>query len=194
MKSLMIIMWTLLLSTRIWPQAQTLIGGNIESGGFGGPVVKVGNVYDETAVIIGGRGGWIINHQYILGGGVYGLVTEIPSRLIPDLEMTMGYGGIEIEYIRRPNKLTHLSFIILLGGGGVGFSEPGTDTDENEYEYKSFYMAEPSVQLMLNVTQFFRAGIGGSYRFVKGVTGSGELSNDDIGGPTFVITFKFGTF
>jgi hypothetical protein len=61
-------------------QETTLINGEIESGGFGGPVLKVTSINGENAVMIGGRGGWIINHSLVLGGGGYGLVTEVKAK------------------------------------------------------------------------------------------------------------------
>jgi hypothetical protein len=42
------------------------------SGGFGGPVIKVININGENAVRVGGRGGWIINHSFVLAGGGIG--------------------------------------------------------------------------------------------------------------------------
>jgi len=38
-------------------QEATLINGEIESGGFGGPVLKVTSINGENAVMVGGRGG-----------------------------------------------------------------------------------------------------------------------------------------
>ena len=173
---------------------ETLIHGHIESGGFGGPVFKMGNIYHESALLIGGRGGWIINHQYVLGAGGYALVNEIPSKRWLNYNMDLGYGGIELTYIQHPDKLTHLSFMILLGGGSVGFTEKGREQWDESQDYATFYIAEPEVNLILNVTQFFRLGIGGSYRFVKGIQGENEITSNDLSGPTLVITLKFGTF
>ena len=56
---------------------QTLTGPYIESGGFGAPVVKMTSMMDEFAVLLGGRGGWILNRTFVLGGGGYGLVNDV---------------------------------------------------------------------------------------------------------------------
>ena len=103
-------------------QESTLISGDIESGGFGAPVIKVTNINGENAVIAGGRGGWIINHSFVLGGGGYGLVTDVNAK-VKDLNhqyVEMGYGGLEIEYIASSNDMIHLSMGLLVGGGGIG--------------------------------------------------------------------------
>lgn len=178
----------------VFAQQETLISGDFTSGGFGGPVIKIGPVYGETAALIGGRGGWIVDHRFIIGGGGYGLISEVPSKAFPELEMNMGYGGVELEYIHRPNKLTHWSFMVLIGGGGAGFSERNSDSWDADYDYDNFFIVEPSALMMLNVTPFFRLGAGGSYRFIRGINRDSELTDSDLGGAAFVIMLKFGTF
>ncbi|NIN69246.1 MAG: hypothetical protein GTO63_32105, partial [Anaerolineae bacterium] len=56
-------------------EPETLIEGDVRHGGFGGPVVKFTEVNNEFGVLVGGRGGWIINDSFVLGAGGYGLVT-----------------------------------------------------------------------------------------------------------------------
>jgi hypothetical protein len=63
---LLVIVFTL----PVLAQEATLINGEIESGGFGGPVLKVTSINGENAVLVGGRGGWIINHSFVLAAGV----------------------------------------------------------------------------------------------------------------------------
>ena len=105
---------------------QTLLDGDVTHGGFGGPVMKIGDVAGSTGIWVGGRGGWIINisdrHAISLGGGGYGLVTEHPARPVdPDDEpLAMnGYGGFEMEYTNRSYQIVHLTVTSLIGGGGV---------------------------------------------------------------------------
>ena len=101
-------------------QEQTLVGHGIESGGFGAPVVKFTQVNGEFGVLVGGRGGWIINHVFVLGGGGYGLVNDIWVRgFVPEPRLQFGYGGIELEGIIASNSLVHFTVVGLVGGGGV---------------------------------------------------------------------------
>ena len=48
-------------------QEKTLINGEIESGGFGGPVLKVTNINGENAVMVGGlaAAGLSIIHSFL---------------------------------------------------------------------------------------------------------------------------------
>ena len=51
----------------------------------------------------------------------------------------------------------------------------------------------PTVRAMLNVTSFFRIGIGGGYRLVSGVD-LDDLKDSEISGPSAEIVLKFGKF
>lgn len=196
MKTIAILATLLFLAFPVLAQEEeTLIKGDVEHGGFGGPVVKLGSLNGESGVLVGGRGGWIINHAFILGGGGYGLVTNVKAKTLgPNGEryLEFGYGGLELEYIPESNKLIHLSFMTLIGGGGVGWrddNEPMSFRRESE----AFFIVEPAVQATLNVTPFFRISAGVSYRYVSGLD-SKVSSNADLSGPSGVLTLRFGKF
>lgn len=177
-------------------QEQTLISGDIESGGFGGPVLKVTEFRDDVGLLVGGRGGWIINHAFVIGGGGYGLTTNIDAPVF-DHYLNVGYGGGIIEYIVLSDKLIHLSVNALIGGGGVNYRQRDWDDwdwDGNWYDdTDDFFVAEPGVDLMLNVSKIFRVGVGVSYRYVNGVDIRG-LSDSDMSGLSATFTLKFGKF
>ncbi len=178
----------------IFAQAETLVSGSIENGGFGGPVVKFTEIDGEFGLIVGGRGGWIMNHTFVIGGGVYGLVNQIDSDFIFDGELIplmMGYGGFEMEYIYSPNSLVHLSVYLLLGGGGLTYKE--YDDWHSPKVTDSFWIAEPALNVELNISSFFRISAGVGYRFVSDVN-LGDITDSDIAGVSGMLTFKFGKF
>ncbi|MCX6122972.1 MAG: hypothetical protein NTX44_15275 [Ignavibacteriales bacterium] len=176
-------------------QEATLINGEIESGGFGGPVLKVTNINGENSVMVGGRGGWIINHSFILGGGGYGLVTDVKSKVSDSVHqyIEMGYGGLELEYIASSNDLIHLSIGMLVGGGGIGYKFEDNDAFNASHNKNAFFVFEPNINANLNVTRFFRVAAGVSYRYVSGLK-SVVSTNADLSGPSANLTFKFGKF
>jgi len=190
----MLIAAVVLLSTTVIAQ-ETLISGEMESGGFGGPVVKLGTVNGESGIFVGGRGGWIVNHTFVLGGGGYGLVNRINARR-PSRNgfqyFQMGYGGLEVEYISEWEKLIHLSLQVLVGGGGVYYSGAENGMAHNQ-EQDAFFVLEPAVHANLNVTSRFVVSLGMSYRYISGVTHP-ATSNADLGGLNTVLTFRFGKF
>jgi hypothetical protein len=180
-------------------QAETLFDGNVSHGGFGGPVVQIGDVAGTTGVWVGGRGGWIINldenHAISLGGGGYGLVTNhrvpVPFDGNDELYAMGGYGGFIFEYTNHSYRLIHLTATTLIGGGGLMLRE--RDFDDVLDDVDSYFVLEPGIQAELNVTRFFRIAAGASYRFTSGISSFG-YTDKDFSGLNGVITFKFGGF
>jgi len=167
-------------------QPETLLSGPVRSGGFGAPVVKFSQVNDKFAVLVGGRGGWIVNDVFVIGGGGYGLTNQ--HHLSFDA-LDMGYGGLDLEYVNRPHELVHISLSVLVGGGGVTYFPRNSLVGFNS----GFFVAEPAMNIMVNVTPVFRIGIGGSYRAVEALSVP-ELSNRDLSGFSGHVQFKFGKF
>ena len=123
---------------------QTLISGEIESGGAGGPILKFSGVSDTFCVFLGGRGGWIINHMFMLGGGGYWLVSDV---FISGNKLHMGYGGFYAEYIINSDALVHFTVGSLIGMGNVHFDPEGSDS-------RSYFVLEPEANVELNVVTF----------------------------------------
>jgi hypothetical protein len=202
MRKIIIILFIAALQP-LFAQQETLIRSDkFTSGGFGGPVLKYTSFNNSGAMIIGGRGGWIINHSFVLGGGGYGLTTQVPvdvldgDIIIKDSDnLYIMYGGFEMEYIFRPLKVIHISIYTLLGGGSIGYR---SEFQDNHYDCgynmgKSFFIAEPAVNLELNVTAFFHLAFGASYRYTNGANYK-LINDDDIRGFSGIITVKFGRF
>ncbi len=190
-------------------QMKTLISGEVEHGGFGGPVVKASQVMGNSAVFVGGRGGWIVNHRYVLGGGGYGMASRMDARgeaeafyldedgMREDLTLQFGYGGVEFEWIGRPDNLIHYSFYTLIGAGGVTYVEKDDDNGRNDRHDSdrsdAVFVMEPAVNGEINVTEWFRIALGVSYRHVTDVDLVG-VDDADLSGVSGALTFKFGKF
>jgi len=176
---------------------ETLISGDVSHGGFGGPVVTFSNINNNTGVMAGGRGGWIINHMITIGGAGYGLVNRIPT--IPSvsgsdsLSLGLGYGGFEIGFIMNSWKLTHFSFFFLIGGGGASHILWDEEDFEMDNEGDAFFVLEPSIEAVLNVTKFFRISAGACYRYTSGLELQ-QITDSDISGLSAKISLKFGSF
>ena len=41
-----------------------------------GPAIRFTQIDGDFGVLVGGRGEWIINHRFVLGGGGYGLTNQ----------------------------------------------------------------------------------------------------------------------
>ena len=187
-------------------EQETLFSGDIEHGAFGGPSIKVLSVKDEPGVLVGGYGGWLINHSLMLGGGAFGLVNNIlASNDVPLINSkrpstAFGYGGPMIEYTGNPKELVHYTAHMLIGGGVAGYYlrdhhdwDEGPDLDFHNDNWDICLAMEFGAGVELNVASFFRINAGVSYLFVNGIELPG-LADGDINGPSAHLTLKFGKF
>jgi hypothetical protein len=179
----------------------TLLGRRgTDIGGFGGPVVKFSRLAGTDAVFSGGRGGVILNRRVVVGVGGYAVASEhirtdfrFEDGTRPSLQL--GYGGLELEVITQPSRLVHGTFSLLLGGGEAMYSartESGATVSTRTLASEVF-VAEPGAHLELNVTRWFRPGIGIGYRYVNGSDLPG-VNDAGLSGAVGTLTFKFGRF
>ncbi len=212
MRYLLFITALLLLTLSASAQKQeNLFDSPIEHGGFGAFAGKIASIRGETGLLLGGYGGWLINHQFMIGGGGYGLVTNVRASTEAQIDyapfgdplyVQFGYGGVMLEYIFMPAKLVHFNVQVLVGGGSVSYQNnyySNVVYAERGYgghygPYDAVFVAEPAVHVELNMTDWFRIVAGGSYRYVSGVSELTGIGNSDLSGVSGTIALKFGTF
>ncbi len=199
MKTLIILLLASLFAAPVYAQDETLLGDQpLESGWYGAPTIQLTSVNGKAGVLVGGRGGWIINHTVALGFAGYGLANDIEANVSgPDGEpyLDLAYGGFQVEVILQSSRLVHYSLHTLIGGGTVGFRDGWAD-DHDGYDHRNmdgFFVLEPGANLDVNVTTWFRTSLGVSYRYVSGIS-SGATTNSDLRGPSGMLSFRFGSF
>ena len=104
-----------------------------------------------------------------------------------------------IEPILLPRSPVHFSFPVLLGAGGISFLSKDRDFNENFFEdFRAFLLIEPSAEIELNLTKYFRLAFGASYRlptlFNFGQTGTYIIDVESLRTFSYMVTFKFGKF
>ncbi len=187
-------------------QMQTLFGDNpVVYGGYGGPRVAYTQFNGQDAWLVGGRGGAIFNHSFVIGGAGYGIVNSPMFSNIsynsvdyPKAYLEGGYGGLYLEYILMPNKLVHLSFPVLVGAGGLLYSETSAATAGANYEQNiiantAFFVVEPGVEVELNIVRFMRLSAGISYRYAHNLD-LPETPTNAFNSLSGSISLKFGKF
>lgn len=164
--------------------------------------------FDSRDVYISGiNAGLIINHNFSIGFAgsgwtnrnsmYYSHVTDSAGAYLEG-----GFGRMLLEFTPNPRSAVHLTFPLMIGGGGASYisEQDYWDRDDNEWDtwHKNldtdlFFSVEPGVRAELNVFKFMRLNAGISYRWVTGLeminTPSGMMNN-------FSASFglKFGKF
>jgi len=178
--------------------------GRTEHGGYGAISFGYGSIDGKAALQTSIRGAWVIDHNIALGFAGYGFINNLEkTNDINEYYLGGGYGGFYFEPIILPNSPIHVSFPILIGGGGISTIpsnymefDPGFDF---LYQYDVFFVFEPGVDLEINMVKFFRIGLGASYRFTNGVLLTYPVSNNTVpknvlDGFNFYMNLKFGKF
>lgn len=218
MKRLSILIATLL--TGLMMNAQTETGNSSDDMNtiFGkSNDVKVGwyigldqgySKFDNKDVWIGGlRGGMIINHQFTVGLSGQGWMNH-KNMYYPNVTDTAGayleggYGGLLLEYTLFPKSAVHVTFPVLIGGGGATYisekdylvwDDNDWDTKHSILDYDAFFVVEPGVRAEINICKFMRFDAGVSYRYTAGFnmlnTPDNLLNNFNI-----MAGLKFGKF
>jgi hypothetical protein len=151
---------------------------------------KFTQLNDAFGFLVGGRLGWIINSQYLIGLEGYWLGTDVqgPSMnggLRPDLAMK--YGGLTLEYIIRPQDVVHFSFSILNAFGSVVYDFDVTRNDD------TYWVVEPALNVYLNMTKYVTLGLGVGYRWASDVDLEDLDEGQDLSGVAATLSINFGT-
>jgi hypothetical protein len=156
------------------------------SGGFGAPVVKFSSLVDQFAMFAGARGGWVADHRFVVGAGVYALTNTIDAEQLQEPITKLIYAGLELEYIGLHAKPAHFSFLVFVGAGRRW------RTDEPDPDHDEIWVIEPALNLELAPARFLRIDLGAGYRFVGKET-SNDTSNSDLSAFFGALTFKLGS-
>jgi hypothetical protein len=183
-------------------EIRTLMGRNQHSnGGYGSFGAGYTMIDKKDAVTLSGRGAWIVGHSLALGFAGTGFINSFSPDIVPDrvVNLTGGYAGFLFEPILLPKFPVHLSFPVIAGAGGIAYTSSLQPVNSWEYydtwveETETYLIAEPGVELELNVLKFFRMAFGLSYRFTTDINWN-HSSPDVLEGWTAGMSFKFGKF
>jgi hypothetical protein len=181
---------------------QTLFDPHSGSGGYGAFTIGYTQINSKDAILMGGRGAWVIGHGFGLGLGGYGFINDPTYDPVDDLNYSLagGYGGLIMEPIVFGWFPVHMSFPILIGAGGVANTSYNADYYD-PYEYwdgylessSAFFVAEFTAEVEFNLVRFFRLAIFGSYRYTSDIT-MPDIPVNALRGWSGGMTFKFGSF
>ncbi|MCF8368869.1 MAG: hypothetical protein K9G76_07480 [Bacteroidales bacterium] len=184
---------------------RTLFGSeNISHGGWGGLSVNYTQIGGADAILVGAKGGWLINHGVTIGIGGYGISNNLYyDKKIDDkydeYQMAGGYGGLLIEPIIGAKWPVHVSIPILIGAGGVAYINNYWSSYDNDFnstyteDADAFFVLEPGIEVELNMIKFMRLSIGGYYRITSDLN-LADTKPNVLDGFSVGMNLKFGKF
>ena len=122
------------------------------------------SIYGKYGLLMGGNFGVTFNSVLSVGAGGYGKVNNDPG--LPS------YGGVSFAYVFKPNEKLHFRATALAGAG-------------NSPSAGIFYILEPGVEVVLNLSQTVRFQFGLSLPLV-------DKANSGLESPMFTLGFQFG--
>lgn len=184
---------------------KTLSGSMSHSGGFGAISFRTSDFRDESLVMAGLRGGWIINRTLGLGFEGHGIIPTTKFEF--DLEgmddeiegsLNGGYGGMFLELIFFSNEVVHVTFPVSAGAGWLGYLRSDDEnftvpTTGSEIDGDVFWYVEPGANLEFNVSRNFRLDFGISKRFTQDLELI-DTDKKDFENLNYFITLKIGGF
>jgi len=188
-------------------EIQTIFKGNSvrSSGGYGALTNKFTTINGEYANLVEIYGGWYINQRFMIGlsGGATTNDLPVPAQFsaLPGEKLSYEYGqfGLATEYVLGSNKTFHVVFQLMTGAGFTVQYDRHTYRESYNRNYgvaldeNWFFVAEPGVQIEMNVFRWMRFSPGYSYRSVYGSDSPG-LRDKDLSGSSLNLTLKFGKF
>ncbi len=177
-------------------EIQTLSGRTFKPkqfGAYGAGIGTITTVNGDFAVMSGAYGGVFLNKKWLLGAGAKSLANNIRLETPDRPHIGFWYTGLVAEYVHNTDKLFHWSAGALVGGGGVSEREKRGKGKDAVFASSAVVVAEPFVQVEMNITQYLRVFAGGSYRRVFGAGGV-NISNEKLSAPGFNLGVKAGLF
>lgn len=208
-KSILILFFllsTAIINAKDKKEPETLFSGESHVTGYGCPELKFTQINGDWGIMLGGRGGVIVDKTLSIGGAAYLLLTSHKVKDYKDVEPNQNiyirtlYGGFVFEYINSSDKVVHFTVNSLVGAGIAGYTESiycnQCNTSRRDWlkEISGYFVVEPGITIDLNVTTFFRISMGGSYRFVSGLNLKEPITNKELSGPSLNLAFKWGGF
>ena len=162
------------------PNAQSLI--NNECGFWVKPEIKLTKIGDQMSGLAGFQLGPSFGHSFYIGIAGYGLLNNVEAK--NQNVKTFGFwdAGVVMDYTFFHNKLIHPSLGLFMGYGQL--------TPENNSNSANLFIADPGINVMINICSGLEFGLGCSYRFV---TGSNfiDLSDSSLSGITGSIFIRW---
>lgn len=144
---------------------------NVVHGVYAGVTTYFGEVNGENSYVMGFKLAYVANRKLEIGfaGGGFYSRNYLSEYVNENSDLIGGYGGIHIEPILFGESKISLGFPLFLGFGGAGFAkddykEANQNGDPQFVDWDSFFLVEPGVNLLYNLSRYVQLEAGVRYR------------------------------
>jgi hypothetical protein len=163
-------------------------GGPKVKGAYGVAAQRFSSIEGQFANLLGGYGGVLFQSDVMLGAGAFALLNGQSIDIENDVNTArqLTYVGLVAERTFQSAKAIHFTANLLVGAGFIGEQNrlPGGGT--YSISSRGAFVAEPTLQAEVNLTQWFRAAAGVGYRWVA--------DEGNYSAPSATLSLKFGKF
>lgn len=184
------------------PVSPQLIVEKIETGWLFAPDVRVTELDGRTGTLAGGYIGRITDRTLTFGGGGYWLTNR-------DHHFKMAYGGAVVQWMAQADRTIGFGVRALVGGGSATLPRPLGDLVNLDALHRhsprqarfgqidpttpvgvedDFFVVEPQVDVLWNLSPRYRLNFGVGYRMV----GWAPYLGDQLRGVSGSIAFQVG--
>lgn len=186
---LLLVGWALCGSARA-QQVETVFGngGARVQGAYGVAAQKFSAIDGQFANLLGGYGGVLLNSSVLIGAGAFALLNGHSIDIEGDANTSrqLTYIGLVVERTFNSAKAIHFSSNILAGAAVIGEQNRIPGAGQYTIGSRGALAVEPGMQAEVNLTRWFRAAAGVSYRWVAG--------ESKYSAPAATLSLKFGKF
>lgn len=143
------------------------------------------DIADDSAFLGGLSVGGLLNDSFGFGIRARGLADSIDDSLVIGTveRLDFWYGGLFVEYLFGSENLVYLSTDITVAYGEL----------DSSFADSEMYVAEPGLNLYVNITETLMFGLGASYRFVSNSQIPG-VDDGDLSDVTWNASLRFTQF
>lgn len=160
-------------------------------GGYGAGVAEITWVDGQTALNLGGYGGVLLNHKFMIGAAGNNIFFKHSVNGKKE-NFQLNYYGLYSEYRFKPADRVHMSVGLI---GAMGWQEnnfyDAHKTTKKDGDYT--FVVQPKFAVNVKITSFMQVQAYGSYR-VTGNTNSTYYSKSNYNGAAAGASLVFGGF
>ena len=165
----------------------------ISHGGFGGPVIKMTDIYDRTTPMIGGKGAYLVEHSFYVGGAAYSVAknNEYKSPATIKQKYNFSYAGVILGYLFTPSKNFHINTQLLLGSAITFLYVPNSKKSIELSSADYSFVSEAEIGILYDVNRFLKIELSSGFRYVHPTQ---YFTSQELNGYSLNLGFWFGKY